>query len=73
LGSAGLEQSGHLILGNSLFLHGLRKLPGNDLFHNLRLRLFKDAFFLEEIVNARTPMLLADRSLSFWRFRANAR
>jgi hypothetical protein len=70
LGSAGLEQSCHLVLGNFLFLHGLGELPRNHLFHSLRLCLFKDTFFLEEIVNARTHMLLAHRSNSFGRFRA---
>jgi hypothetical protein len=36
------------------------------------LRFLKDAFFLEEVINARTHMLFAYCSNSFWRFRAIA-
>jgi hypothetical protein len=34
-------------------------LPSDDLFHRRRLRLFKDALLLDEVVNAGTHMLFA--------------
>src|ERR1035437_9969682 len=73
LRAARLEQHGHLLLRNFPFLHGLRELPRDDLLDRLRLRLFKDTLFFEEIVNTRTHMFLAHCSSSFLRFRANAR
>src|ERR1019366_8956553 len=51
----------------------LRELPRDDLLDRLRLRLFKDPLFFEEIINTRTHMFLAHCSSSFLRFRANAR
>src|SRR5260370_28793714 len=59
LGAAGLEQRGHFIFGYFLFLHGLFELPGDDLLDRLCLGLFKDAFFLQKIVNSGPLMLLA--------------
>jgi hypothetical protein len=73
LGAACLEQRSHARLRYFLCSHGLGELPRDDLFDRLGLRLFEDSFLFEEIVNARTHMLLAHRSNSFWRLRANAR
>src|SRR6266478_2879800 len=82
LGAAGLEQWRHLIFGYFLFLHGLVELPSDDFLDRLCLRLFKDALFLQEIINARTHAflailallaLLAHRFNSFWRLRAKAK
>src|SRR5207244_5384254 len=56
LGAARLEQRGHLVLGDFLFLHGLGKLRRDDLLDSLRLCLFEDALLLEEVINARTHM-----------------
>ena len=52
LRAARLEQRGHLVLGYFLFPHGLAKLPRDHLLHRLCLRLFKDALFFQEIINA---------------------
>jgi hypothetical protein len=57
LRAAGLEHRSHAIFGDFLFLHGLFELPGDDLFDRLRLRLLKNAFFFQEIVNARTHVV----------------
>src|SRR6267143_5908391 len=79
LGAACLEQFGHPIFGNFAFPHGFVELPRDDLLDRLCLGLLKDAFFLEEIVNTRTHMILALLSFlahcfnSFWRLRANAK
>jgi muramoyltetrapeptide carboxypeptidase LdcA involved in peptidoglycan recycling len=37
-------------------------LPGHDLFNRLRLRFLKDVFLLQEIVNARSQILLGHSS-----------
>src|SRR5216683_7234115 len=42
-----------------LFVHGLVELPSDDFLDGLRLRLFKDALLLQEIINARTHMVPA--------------
>jgi hypothetical protein len=68
-----LQQCGHSVLRDFLFLHGLCELPGNDLLDRLRLHLFEDAFLLEETINTGTYMLLTHRSNSLWRFRAVAK
>jgi hypothetical protein len=47
-----LSNAAILFLRDFLFLHALGELPRDDFFH--RLRLFKDGFLLEEIVNAPT-------------------
>src|SRR5208283_1131732 len=73
LGPAGLEQRRHSRLGYFLFLHGLGELPCHHLLNGLGLRLFKDAFLPEEIIDARTHMFPAHSSNSFWRFRASVR
>src|ERR1035437_9435966 len=61
---ARFEQRCHARLGYFLFLHGLGELPRDDFLNRLCLRLFKDAFLLEEIVDARTHMFLAHGSIS---------
>src|SRR5260370_24803 len=79
LGAACLEQRSHLIFGYFLSLHGLVELPRDNLLDRLCLCLFKDALFLQEIINARThvflsiPALFAHRFNSFRRLRANAK
>ena len=42
--------------------HGFGDLPGDDFLQGLRLRLFEDSLLFEEIVDARTQMLVAHRS-----------
>jgi len=49
LGPAGFEQRGHF--------DSFRELPRYDFLNGLSLRFFKDAFFPEELVNARTHVL----------------
>src|ERR1700730_2385297 len=70
---ARLEQRGHSVLRDFLFFHGFRELPGYDLLHSLRLRLFENALLLEKGINTRTHVFLAHCSSSFLRFRANAK
>ena len=54
LGAAGLEQCRHFIFGYFFLPHGLIELPRDHLLHRLRLRLFKNPLFLQEIINAQT-------------------
>ena len=70
---ARLEQRGHFVLRNLSLLHRLGKLPGDDLLDHLGLRLLKSALLLEEIIDARSQMLLAHCPNSLWRFRAVVR
>jgi len=53
-----LSSVAHLALGDFLLLHRLGKLPRDDLLDRPRLRLLEDALLLEEVVNARSQMLL---------------
>src|ERR1035441_1017483 len=56
-----------------LFLHGLGELPGDNLFHCLRLSLFKDPLRFQEVINGGSHVFLAHLINSFWRLRANAK
>ncbi len=73
LRAARFQQDGHSVLRDFLLSHSLSQLPGYYLLDRLRLRLFEDALLLEKVVNARTYVPLAQRSNSFWRFRAAAK
>src|SRR5438876_917085 len=73
LSAAGFQHDGHPRLRNLFLLHGLGELPGHDFLDSLRLRFFKDAFLLQEIIDARAHIPLAHFSSSFWRLRANAK
>lgn len=57
-----LKIRGHSRLRDLPFLHCLGELPGDYLLDRLCLRLIKDSFVLEEIVDTRTQMLFAHRS-----------
>src|SRR6266571_5703265 len=52
LRAAGLEQFGHLVFGYFPFPHGRVELPRHDFLDRLCLRLFKNALFLQKIINA---------------------
>src|SRR3954466_9592278 len=51
-----LKQRRHLVLGNILLLHRISELPCDNFLDGLRLRLIKDSFLFEEIINAGTHM-----------------
>src|ERR1019366_5100523 len=55
----------HARLGDLFLLHGLGQLPCYDLFDGLRLCFFKDVFLLQEVVNARSQILLTHLVLFF--------
>jgi hypothetical protein len=55
------------------FFHGLSQLPSHHFFDGLGLRFFKDAFFLQKIIDAGTQVFLAHFSNSFLRLRAKAK
>src|SRR5207302_210022 len=60
-------------LRNFSLLHGLGQLPRHDLLDGLSLRFFEDVFLLQEVVNARSQILLAHCSNSFCRLRARVK
>ena len=73
LRAARLQQRGHSLLRDFRLLHGLGELPGYDFLDRLRLRLLKNAFPFEEVIDAGTHVLLAHRSNSILRVRASAK
>jgi hypothetical protein len=62
----------HLVLGNPFLLHGIGELPGNDFINRLRLGLFENDPFLQEVIQASAHVLAAHCSNSLLRLRANA-
>src|SRR5258708_37200912 len=65
LGAARLPQHRHARLGNLFLLHRPSQLPRNDLLDGLRLRFLKDVFLLQEVVKARSQILLTHLLLFF--------
>ena len=61
LGTACLEQHGHLFLGKLLLLHGLGKLPLHHLLDRLRLDFTEVPFLLEKVIKTGSHMLLDHR------------
>src|SRR6266852_602451 len=59
LGTARLQQDSHTCLGSLSLLHGLGQLPGYDLLDGLGLRFGENAFLLQEVVHARSEILLS--------------
>src|SRR5690348_15268497 len=79
LRTASAQQHRHPVFGYLPFLHRLIQLPCDHFLDSFRLSLFKNAFFLHEIVDTGTEMIsfpsspAAHHSSSSFRFRANSK